>query len=1280
MGEHTLKSYCYFRSAFIPALLAASILFQAAGHASEYPQLPLEAAVLQAEDIYSPTCDIRGKPITEVEKLLASGADANEKNIHGNTALTQSLSFNDMNLLLLLLDYGADSNLLNEEGTSIAGRALSGVSVAKARDALNAMWFAQGLPPNAEKLFSEVVQNQLTLAFSHGIEIPPGYTEGHLLRDLRATNPATSHWRELRQNFNAYKAGAKFLAPVPKPPAMIAPLEDSELIKAIKLGDLKAVDGLLAQGHSPNQVSAYFQEDAVVKVSKPEDTGLYANTAVGVALHLKRFDIVHALLERGADPNIRGQFYLETVQGRGAYPFYGVPPLYAAVRYGDVNLVRDLLAHGADVNLTGCLKDRHPLAAADSLEMAKLLVSFGANVNFKHEHGSVLESFMRHGPQAKEIFTYLLNQGADPNLRVGNNTILHRALTPLQSEFPEVLISHGAEPDLRNGQNESSATMLARRKDAVAYLASKVSARKTDLQAQLLQSIAWGETPFVANLLAGQLEKVKGRLNEALWLAARKATAKHWDEMDAKQYSDLLRLLIDKGADPKQQDAQGNTLLHFARDPDLISFLVGSGVNVDAVNKKGETALEIAAKNGMLEKAATLALNGASTNTVAGKYPDFMKALQARLDSGKAFSVHMAERRKKNLALDLAARRADPIFQDYQRKLAAYRAAEKVKRLEDAEKEKPFDEAAWQKLLDIHTHSPCLKDRSARCLLGQVIDMKVSFQHGFHLGGNHFYSENTQADVAFLEAVINHGDKSTAQKLLALLPAEAEAARMRLLFLTGDYDLALEIAHRLQETKKSGTDYGATWALMQGGDINKALEIAKIAMKWQYTDLNPPPAGQIRSVRSGYCESNVTSSYPRSIGVLSNRFADTKNYDKAHEIVNMLLAYWRNNLNGNGYYNCNWTWARWAYEDAAFGLAEAYSKNDKKDEARKLFSEIQSNAGKMGISASLIAQVMKKSGFEKEALAVVMATGNYDVRDSQRQTVREDYDVTVIALGMGGAYAQAIKRLGGLSDANIKLNTYIALAQKAAQAEQKKLLVETLSDLSPLLGKRTSPLDNVMDYLDFAGLQYEAGQKKESRAILQTALGLYEPLRSDYLYERFHVGAKTAGLFAKLGDYTAMTEFMRKNVVDYNGTAGSTFTTILYSFAEQDRWEDFDTFLENYTEVFKQKGGDAFVIRGNIGDLLISKKQFDRYLALIRKAEKPELQYRHYRNFVVAGLQKDNDIPELLFSDMWAQSLRGCKSRREQTAERKIIGCYLELVGLLQDNAMFAKARGDFYR
>lgn len=119
--------------------------------------------------------------------------------------------------------------------------------------------------------------------------------------------------------------------------------------------------------------------------------------------HIKAVTVrqIQSLLDQGADINNSG---VKDNDKR---------PLYQAACYGTAELVRYLLAHGADITLginplrNACLYQK----GENALEVAKVLVEYGAEVR---NDVRPLISAVQHGGPFK-LVKFLLEQGADPN-------------------------------------------------------------------------------------------------------------------------------------------------------------------------------------------------------------------------------------------------------------------------------------------------------------------------------------------------------------------------------------------------------------------------------------------------------------------------------------------------------------------------------------------------------------------------------------------------------------------------------------------------------------------------------------------------------------------------------------------------------------------------------------------------------------------------------------------------------------------------------------------------
>jgi uncharacterized protein len=151
-------------------------------------------------------------------------------------------------------------------------------------------------------------------------------------------------------------------------------------------------------------------------------------------------DAVRALLKQPASA-------LKPVEGDGS------TALHWAVRADDLEMVRLLLAAGADVK-TATREGVTPLSLAavnGSVRMTEVLLEAGANANASMPEGeTILMTAARTG--RPEVIETLLRHGADVNARENwfGETALIWAAAENHAEAVRVLVAHGADVNLRS--------------------------------------------------------------------------------------------------------------------------------------------------------------------------------------------------------------------------------------------------------------------------------------------------------------------------------------------------------------------------------------------------------------------------------------------------------------------------------------------------------------------------------------------------------------------------------------------------------------------------------------------------------------------------------------------------------------------------------------------------------------------------------------------------------------------------------------------------------------
>ena len=182
---------------------------------------------------------------------------------------------------------------------------------------------------------------------------------------------------------------------------------DISIQEAAEEGNIEAVKQHLAAGTDVNEYSIR------------ENSALYLATLEG------HFEIVELLLSNGADVNLgfKGMGQIIPVSPLDISTSFDYPKIsdllrknggkhasiHGAAEGGDIDSVKDFLASGVDVDAVDAYKQT-ALHVAKTMEIAELLLSKGADVNFKSNLGTPLFNH-KYGDNNKEIIDLLKKNG-----------------------------------------------------------------------------------------------------------------------------------------------------------------------------------------------------------------------------------------------------------------------------------------------------------------------------------------------------------------------------------------------------------------------------------------------------------------------------------------------------------------------------------------------------------------------------------------------------------------------------------------------------------------------------------------------------------------------------------------------------------------------------------------------------------------------------------------------------------------------------------------------------
>ena len=422
--------------------------------------------------------------------------------------------------------------------------------------------------------------------------------------------------------------------------ASAARAADTPLIDAVKAGDAEAVRTLLADGVAVSEAEA-DETTALHWAAHHDDleiAQLLLDAGAGVDA-TNRYDVVPLalaslngstpmitrLLEAGADPN-------------RANP-EGETPLMTAARTGNGDAIDALLAHGAEVDAVEAWRGQTALmwaTAQNQVAAVERLLAAGADPNARSGRGFTPVLFAaREGNVG--VLAPLVRAGAnvDDVLPERNLSALVLAVYNAQYDFAKALLDEGADPNAaENGWTALHQVVWTRRPnlgrnppfpvplgeldafDMVRTLAAAgadLNARQTreprDGNRNLLNRI--GSTAFLQAAKVADLEMMRLLVDlgadpsipteegaTPLMAAAGVGIWKIGENPGTNEEAlAAVRLAWELGNDVNAVDANGDTALHGAIHRgagNIVRFLVEKGANMDAVNEKGWSALSIA--------------------------------------------------------------------------------------------------------------------------------------------------------------------------------------------------------------------------------------------------------------------------------------------------------------------------------------------------------------------------------------------------------------------------------------------------------------------------------------------------------------------------------------------------------------------------------------------------------------------------------------------------------------------------------------------------------------
>ena len=501
--------------------------------------------------------------VNTMQKLLNNGVNVNITNNTGLTALLKACAYRQTDVVKVLLEAGADPNIVDDVHYSSLHAAVDGRCSkhtlrtlidhgahidATRKDGTNALLRACTTGQAESVMFLLEAGASANITKHNGNNCLHEAIIGHCSAE------ALQKIVQQGVNVNAVNMEGK-----------------TALMLACYAKQADSIKILLDRGSDPNisDAGGYTSLHAAVSRHCTNDTlediisskvHLDAQDAIGVtALWLaclyRQQDSVKILLEAGSNPDIASTDRYTC--------------LHAAVNAGcSKNIILAILDHSTDVNVAGTKNETALMLACckGNKNVINILLNAGADPKIVHADGDTCLHDAVRGNCSKEVLQTIINYGADINATgKQNRTALMIACLNGSSDAINVLLDAGANPHIANDTG-NICLHEAVRGDCSKEVLQRIISHSVDVNATNMYDIT------------------------TIMIACEKGNI------------DAINVLLNAGADPNIVNFNGATCLHCALSggcsPEILQTIINHGVDVNAKKNNSKTALIRACEKG----------------------------------------------------------------------------------------------------------------------------------------------------------------------------------------------------------------------------------------------------------------------------------------------------------------------------------------------------------------------------------------------------------------------------------------------------------------------------------------------------------------------------------------------------------------------------------------------------------------------------------------------------------------------------------------------------------